>query len=154
MPSTPTPPEPGAPAQPLRFSHTLLFRVRYSETDQMGTFYSSRALEWFECGRTELLRSLGMSYATLEDQGVFLPVVEAFVQYLGRARYDDQLRMTTTMSFAGRARLRCEAHVAQAQTGRDVARGHTVHAFTDPAGKVIRPPAWLLEKLAAAPRQA
>src|ERR1039458_1458423 len=67
---------------------TVQFRVRYSETDQMGTFYNSRALEWFECGRTELLRSLRLPYAEMEKRGVFLPVVEAHVEYRGRARYD------------------------------------------------------------------
>jgi acyl-CoA thioester hydrolase len=46
--------------------HTIQFRVRYSETDQMGTFYNSRALEWFECGRTELLRACGLPYAEME----------------------------------------------------------------------------------------
>ena len=52
----------------------LQLRVRYSETDQMGTFYNSRALDWFECGRTELLRrKLGMSYAALE--GLFLGAI-------------------------------------------------------------------------------
>ena len=53
-----------------KLSDVLQLRVRYSETDQMGTFYNSRALEWFECGRTELMRrKLGMSYAALEAEG-------------------------------------------------------------------------------------
>ena len=70
----------------------LQLRVRYSETDQMGTFYNSRALEWFECGRTELMRRrLGMSYAALETKGVFLPLVEAHLEFQGGARYDDLL---------------------------------------------------------------
>ena len=59
----------------------------------MGTFYNSRALEWFECGRTELMRNrLGMSYAVLEEKGVFLPLVEAHLEFQGGARYDDLLR--------------------------------------------------------------
>ena len=62
----------------IRLTDVLQLRVRYSETDQMGTFYNSRALEWFECGRTELMRRrLGMSYAVLEARDVFLPLVEA-----------------------------------------------------------------------------
>jgi len=48
------------------------FRIRYSETDQMGTFYNSRPLEWFECGRTELLRAMGIAYAQMERRGVRL----------------------------------------------------------------------------------
>ena len=131
-----------------RFAHTLSFRVRYSETDQMGTFYNSRALEWFECGRTELFRELGLPYRTLEARGVFLPLIEAHIQYLGRACYDDLLRMTSVAAFAGRARLRCDVTIVQAESGKPVARGYTIHAFADRDGRAIRPPRWLLESFA------
>jgi len=124
---------------------TVLFRVRYSETDQMGTFYNSRALEWFECGRTELLRAMGVPYSEMEQRGVFLPVVEAHVEYRGRARYDDLLKMTSRGALAGKARLRVDVEIAQAEGGTPVARGYTVHAITDPGGKPIRPPAWLAQ---------
>ena len=121
------------------------FRVRYSETDQMGTFYNSRALEWLECGRTELLRAMGLPYAEMERRGVFLPVVEAHVEYRGRARYDDLLNMTSRGSLAGKARLRVDVEIVQAEGSAPVARGYTVHAMTDPAGRPIRPPAWLAQ---------
>jgi acyl-CoA thioester hydrolase len=130
-----------------KFSQTITFRVRYSETDQMGTFYNSRPLEWFEMGRTELLRHLGMPYTLMESKGAFLPLVESHVEYLGRARYDDLLQMTCTMAFAGRARLRCEVNIVRAEGGRSVVRGYTVHAFTDNSGKPTRPPEWLLSTL-------
>lgn len=132
------------------FQHQIKLRVRYSETDQMGTFYNSRPLEWFECGRTELLRALGLSYAEIESRGAFLPLVEAHVEYLGRARYDDLLRIATRASFAGRVRLRLDEDIVQADTGRVVVRGYTVHVFTDRAGKVIRPPPWFLAALPGA----
>jgi acyl-CoA thioester hydrolase len=122
-------------------------RVRYSETDQMGTFYNSRALEWFECGRTELLRQIGMPYTVLEARGVYLPLVEAHVQFLGRAQYDDLLELTTSTVFEGKARLRCDVRVVQAVGGQPVAQGYTVHAFTNREGKPMRPPAWLAERL-------
>jgi len=122
----------------------LRFRVRYSDTDQMGTFYSSRPLEWFECGRTELLRHFGLTYASLERRGVFLPLVEAYVRYLGRARYDDLLAMTTTLSLAGRARLRCDVSAQHAESAAPVVTGFTVHAFADATGKAVRPPPWFL----------
>ena len=123
------------------------FRVRYSETDQMGTFYNSRALEWFECGRTEWLRLNGMVYTEMEDRGVLLPLIEAHVQYLGRARYDDLLEMTTSAAMSGKARLRCDVHIVHANGRADVVKGYTVHAFTNPSGRPIRPPAWFIEKL-------
>ena len=124
--------------------NTVLFRVRYSETDQMGTFYNSRALEWFECGRTELLRAMGLPYAEMERRGVFLPVVEAHVEYRGRARYDDLLQMMSRGALVGKARLRVDVEIVQAENGAPVARGYTIHAVTAPAGKPIRPPAWLV----------
>jgi acyl-CoA thioester hydrolase len=124
----------------------LQLRVRYSETDQMGTFYNSRALEWFECGRTELMRrKLSLSYAELEARGVFLPLVEAHLEFQGGARYDDLLAIATTVASSGRARLRFDVQINQHSTGKAVVRGYTVHAFAAAGGKPIRPPAWFLE---------
>jgi acyl-CoA thioester hydrolase len=121
-------------------------RVRYSETDQMGTFYNSRAREWFECGRTELMRRrLGMSYAALEEKGVFLPLVEAHLDFQGGARYDDLLDIVTMAEFSGRAKLRFEVQITQNTTGKPVVSGYTVHAFADASGKPIRPPSWFVE---------
>jgi len=128
---------------PARPSVTV-FRVRYSETDQMGTFYNSRALEWFEVGRTDCLRAIGLPYAEMERRGVFLPLTKAHVNYLGRARYDDELRMTTAVGMAGRARVRFDVAIAHV-AGGGVAAGYTVHAVTDTSGKPIRPPQWLRE---------
>jgi acyl-CoA thioester hydrolase len=148
----------------LPYVHRLAFRVRYSETDQLGTFYNSRALEWFECGRTELLRSVVVSYAEMEHRGVYLPLVEAHVRYMGRARYDDLLEMTSTLSLAGKASLRFDVRIVHAGTGEEnhgvksplkekggsVAEGYTIHAMTDGGGKPVRCPAWLMEALETA----
>jgi acyl-CoA thioester hydrolase len=132
----------------------LHLRVRYSETDQMGTFYNARALEWFECGRTELMRRrLGLSYAALEAGGVFLPLVEAHLEFQGAARYDDLLRIESTAALLGRARLRFEVQITHAETGRPVVRGYTIHAFTDTTGRPIRPPAAFLELMTKAAAQ-
>jgi acyl-CoA thioester hydrolase len=125
--------------------HVLHFRVCYADTDQMGTYYSSRPLEWFERGRTELLRALGKPYREMEPLGVLLPVKEAHVDYLGRAEYDDLLKMTSTLSMAGRARIRVDVEIEHAESGRPVCRGYTVHVVTDRSGKPIRPPKWLLD---------
>src|SRR6476660_8137855 len=113
-------------------SDVLQLRVRYSETDQMGTFYNSRALEWFECARSELMRNrMKMSYADVEAKGVFLPLVEAHLEFQSGARYDDLLNVTSVVDFSGRARLRFDVQVTHAESGRPVVRGYTVHAFVD-----------------------
>ena len=127
--------------------HVIQFRIRYSETDQMRTYYNSRPLEWFERGRTELLRALGKPYREMESAGVLLPVKEAHVEYLGRAEYDDLLNMTCTLVRAGKARVRVDVEIEHAESGRPVCRGYTVHAITNAAGKPIRPPAWVIDLL-------
>jgi len=112
----------------------------------MGTFYNSRALEWFECGRTELMRQrLGMSYAALEEKGVFLPMVEAHLEFQGGARYDDLLDVATAVEMSGRAKLRFEVQINQNAGGKPVVQGYTVHAFAGSDGKPMRPPSWFVE---------
>jgi len=129
-----------------RQSVTVL-RVRYSETDQMGTFYNSRALEWFECARTDFLRAIGTPYVEMEARGVMLPLVEAHVEFQGRAVYDDELTLTATAAMSGKARIRFEIAIRHAD-GAPVACGWTVHAFVDAAGKPLRPPPWFTGALA------
>lgn len=129
------------------FEHVTKIRVRYSETDQMGTFYNSRVLEWFEVGRTELLRAAGISYASIEDQNVLLPLVEANLKFEGRARYDDELSVTSRCSMDGRASLRFDVTIVHSGSPKPVASGSTRHAITDRAGKPIRPPQWLVQAI-------
>jgi len=124
--------------------HQMQLRIRYSETDQMGTFYNSRVLEWFECARTELLRAAGRSYAQMEQSGVLLPLVEAAVRFQGRARYDDLLDLATTAQMNGKASVRFDISIAHATDGKPVATGHTIHAITDAVAKPIRPPSWFI----------
>jgi len=69
--------------------YTTSFRVRYQETDQMGVVYHANYLNWFETGRTELLRQLGFTYRDMENSGVLLPVTSADLQFKSPARYDD-----------------------------------------------------------------
>jgi len=128
-------------------SHTHQFRVRYSETDQMQTFYNSRALEWFEVGRTELSRAMGVSYAEWEHRGIRLPLIEAHVYFTGRAKYDDLLEMTTSIHREGRARIRFENHIVQAGGSGVVAHGYTVHAMLGEDGRPVRAPEWVVELL-------
>jgi acyl-CoA thioester hydrolase len=75
---------------------TTEVRVRYAETDQMGIVYYANYLVWFEIGRVELLRSLGLAYSQLEtEHQCILPVVEAKCRYRSPARYDDRILIET-----------------------------------------------------------
>ena len=73
-------------------------RVRYAETDQMGVAYHANYLVWCEIGRTDLIRTLGMTYAEIEAKGIFLAVAEARVRYRQSARYDDMVRIETSIA--------------------------------------------------------
>lgn len=73
------------------------FRTRYAETDQMGIIHHANYLAWCEIGRTELIRRLWKPYAEVEKDGILLAVTEVNVRYLASARYDDLVRITTTV---------------------------------------------------------
>src|SRR3982751_5724160 len=75
----------------------ITIRVRYAETDRMGLLHHANYLVYFEQGRTELLRTLGLAYKDLEDQGYLLVLTRAEVRYRSPARYDDLLTLRTTI---------------------------------------------------------
>lgn len=125
------------------FKHVHQIRVRYSESDQLGSYYNSRLLEWMEVARSELTRAAGCPYAEWERRGVLAPIVEATLKFKGRAGYDDLLEIETVCRREGRARMRFASIVTRVENGRLVAVGHTVHALTDMDGKPIRIPQWV-----------
>jgi acyl-CoA thioester hydrolase len=123
-------------------------RVIYGDTDQMGVAYYANYLRWFEAGRNEYLRAMGLRYRDFEARfGLGLPVVEATVRYLLPARYDDLIRVETSLVEARRASARFDYRIVR---DADVlVTGHTVHACVDPQGRVQRMPRELLERLGA-----
>ena len=72
-------------------------RVIYGDTDNMGQAYYGNYFRWFEIGRNELFRSLGLAYTEVERQGIFLPVAEAYCKYSAPAKYDDLLIIETSI---------------------------------------------------------
>src|ERR1700709_2715329 len=79
--------------------HDAAVRVRYAETDQMGVVYHANYLVWFEVGRVELIRQMGLDYRKLEsEEGCLIAVVEATARYKSPARYDDELVVRTRIS--------------------------------------------------------
>jgi acyl-CoA thioester hydrolase len=132
--------------------HRFVLRVRYGDTDRMGFAYYARYLHWFEIGRAELIRSLGMTYRQVEEAGVSLPVLEAVCRYLKPARYDDALAIETAVAGLGRASVRFAYRVVREEDGVLLARGSTEHCFMDPEGRPVRAPEVLRALLARAPR--
>ena len=132
--------------------HRFQFRVRYGDTDQMGWAYYANYLRWFEVGRAEMLRSLGKSYAEVEEEGVRLPVLEAACRYFEGARYDELLAVETGVLAVKRASVRFGYRVVRESDGRLLAEGTTEHCFLDREGRPGRPPEALAEMLRHAPR--
>jgi acyl-CoA thioester hydrolase len=119
--------------------------VRYSETDMMGIVYHANYLPWFEIGRTNMLKEIGIPYRRLEAEGFLLPVLEVAAKYLRPARYDDELTIVTVMRERPVLRIRLEYEVRR---GEDLlATGSTVHAFVDREGHPLRPPAWVIARM-------
>ncbi len=85
----------------MPFETVSEFRVRYAETDQMGVVYHANYLVWCEIGRTDFIRTAGRSYADLERDGVLLAVTEAQLRFRASARYDDLVRVRTSLESVG-----------------------------------------------------
>ena len=134
--------------------HRYMVRVRYGDTDQMGFAYYANFLRWFEIGRAEMLRDLGMSYRSVEEGGIRLPVLEARVRYLEPARYDDTVGIETGVAELRRASVRFGYRIVREADGRLLAEGHTEHCFMDHDDRATRPPAALAALLGRAPRAA
>lgn len=79
------------PGKPAIVSFTHALRSRYSETDQMGYVYYGRYLEYFEVARTEMIRSMGIPYSRLEEDGIMLPVIYSQIEYKSPVYYDEEM---------------------------------------------------------------
>lgn len=112
------------------FINTTQIRVRYGETDQMGYCYYGNYAQYFEVGRVEALRSLGMSYKSLEEQGVMLPVSEFSVKYLSPAFYDDLLTVKTTITEIKAARIYFTYELIN-EKGIVISKAETTLVFVD-----------------------
>lgn len=130
-----------------RLTHVTTTRVRYGETDQMGVVYHANHIVYFELGRTELIRSNGISYAELEEQGTRLVVVEVGVKYRNAAHYDDELRVETRVTKATGVTLRFDYVLTRASDDQLIAEGHTVLCSLDESGRPCRLPEALRQLL-------
>jgi acyl-CoA thioester hydrolase len=106
-------------------------RVRYEETDQMGVAYHGNYYTWFEVGRNSFFRSLGYTYAKLEEEGVIMPVIESSCTYKVAAKYDDELLIRTKISQIKGVRLEFEYEIIRKIDDKLLAKGKTLHAFVD-----------------------
>lgn len=112
----------------------------------MGVVYNGNYLAYFEIGRTELLRAIGLPYAELERAGYMLPVLEAKVRYNAPAYYDDLLHIETTFLQEDTATIQMNYRLSRA--GAAIAEGYTLHAFmSSETRRAVRPPRIFLDAL-------
>jgi acyl-CoA thioester hydrolase len=116
------------------------YRVIYGDTDQMGVVYYANYLRWFESGRSEWLRQIGLPYGRIEEQGFHFPVTEVSCRYTQSARYDEVVRIETELSALGRATLTFIYRISRESDDTLLATGSTRHACLDNAGRVARLP--------------
>lgn len=121
--------------------HDVEFRVRYAETDQMGVVYHTNYLIWCEVGRTDFIRARGMSYADMEKAGVGLAVSEMSARFHAAARYDDMIRIRTTLADVRSRGITFDYLITNAQTGQRLVTARTALISIDANGRPIALPA-------------
>lgn len=123
------------------------FRVRYSETDQMGVVYHAHYLVWMEVARTDLIQELGFPYGELEKSGVFLPVIEVQCRYRKSARYGDEIRVRCQVSELKKLKVRLTYEIRRED--ELLAEGVTILGCIDAQGRPQKMPEDLYEAFSA-----
>jgi len=126
-------------------------RVRYAETDQMGVVYHANYLIWCEIGRTDFIRSRGMSYADMERQGFLLAVTEVTMRLHASARYDDLVRVTTRLVSVRSRAVEFAYEITRPDTGASIASVGTTLVSVSPEGRPVTLPAGIRALLDRAP---
>jgi acyl-CoA thioester hydrolase len=124
-------------------------RVRYAETDQMGVVYHSNYLIWFEVGRVEFIRQLGLNYKQMEEEGCGIAVVDVHVRYKAPARYDDELVIETRLLAARGAVIRFGYRILRVPDGLLLCEGQTMHVVVGMDMKKRSLPVKYAERFAA-----
>ena len=119
-------------------------RVIYADTDAMGIVYHTNYIRWFELGRSELMRQLGVAYTELEKFGLNLPVTKVSCHYLASAKYDQLLVVETKFDYIKRASIKFNSKIWDENQQKVLVEGYTIHACTNNEGKIRRIPQLLL----------
>jgi len=120
-------------------------RVIYADTDAMGIVYHTNYIRWFELGRNELMRQLGVAYTELEKLGLNLPLTKVSCHYLAPAKYDQMVTIETGFDYIKRASIKFNSKIWDENQQTLLVEGYTIHACTNKEGKIRRIPPLLLE---------
>lgn len=128
-------------------SHRVEVRPLFGDVDAMNVVYYGNYLRFFELGRAELMRAGGGTYASMEAQGLHLPVSKAEISYLRPAYYDELLVVETGVAWMKKASLQFDYKILRPNGEAEdlIARGFTSHGCVDDKGKIVRLPQWVTE---------
>jgi acyl-CoA thioester hydrolase len=128
--------------------HTTQIRVRYADTDQMQFVYNGKYPEYFEVGRTEMMRSIGLPYQAMEKHGFMLPVLEVSVKYKSPAYYDDLLLVRAFVNEIPVLKVHIDYEIYRIEEKLLVAEGYTEHVFMKKESKkAVRPPEFFINAI-------
>lgn len=107
------------------------FVVRYAETDRMGIVHHSNYPVWFEAGRTDFIKKMGMPYSKIEESGFFLPLIGLSCEFKGASRYEDEVIICTSLKSITYTRIVFHYEVYVQGNSKAITMGETEHAWTD-----------------------
>ncbi len=130
----------------IELIHKTQIRVRYAETDMMGFVWNGVYNQYFEIGRTELMRHFGLRYKDMEDAGIQLPLTECNARYIQPGLYDDVLDIEAKLVYEGGARLKFDYNILRDNS--TITIGYTIHSFMNSITKrPVKPPKMFIELL-------
>ena len=125
----------------------IQIRVRYGETDQMGVVYYGNYALYLEAGRTEWLRKFGLSYKTMEEKGIMLPVISLAINYKKSASYDEVINVKTQLKKTPNVKIEFDYEITN-EKGEILTTAETTLVFIDAkTNKPVRAPQYLLDAL-------
>ena len=120
-------------------------RVLFADTDAMGVVYHTNYIKWFELGRNDLMRQLGIPYTELGKLSLNLPLINVNCEYLKFALYDQLLTVETRFAYIKKATIRFDSRIWDDDMKNLVVEGYTIHVCTNNEGKIRRIPKLLLD---------
>lgn len=119
-------------------------RVLFADTDAMGVVYHTNYIKWFELGRNEFMRQLGVPYTEVAKLGLNLPLIKVSCEYLKFANYDQLLIIETEFDYIKKATIRFNSKIWDENKENLLVEGYTIHACTNNEGRIRRIPQLLL----------
>ena len=129
-------------------SEKITLRVHFYDTDEMGVVHHANYIRWFETGRVEYLRKIGITLTEMMNDGILFPITEIRAKYLHAAKFDDDLELETTALELTKVKMEFDYKIRRQIDGEVLVKGYSQNVFTNAAtGKISRLPEKYFSKL-------